>query len=395
MYYRAVGELPAKRHTQFRDETGRLRHEELIGAEGFSAESSLLYHRHPPTAVVAARPWELHEVGVAADVLLPRHLVPGELFDDGAGTDVVRDRRTLLANADVAIGYVAANQPSPLYKNAIGDELAFVEDGAATFESSLGTLEVGPGDYLRIPTAMIHRWVPTGDRPLRLLIVEARSAIRPPKRYLSSGGQFLESAPYCERDLRGPAGPLLVDDTEVDVYIRHRRAGAGSAVAGTVHTLRHHPFDVVGWDGCQYPYAINVADFEPITGRIHQPPPVHQIFEGSGFVVCNFVPRRVDYHPQAIPVPYAHSNVDSDEVLFYVAGNYEARKGSGIAAGSISYHPAGHVHGPHPDAIEPSIGVEAFDELAVMIDSFAPLVLTDAAHQCERAGYAYTWAAST
>ncbi len=221
----------------------------------------------------------------------------------------------------------------------------FVERGTATVETVFGALDVGPGDYVVLPRATTHRWLPTGDEPLRTYAIEASSHIAPPKRYLSRYGQFLEHAPYCERDLRAPAEPLLAEGSDVEVFVKHRGAGPGG-LAGTVHVVPEHPFDVVGWDGCLYPYAFNVADFEPITGRVHQPPPVHQVFEGQNFVICNFVPRKVDYHPLAVPVPYYHSNVDSDEVMFYVDGDYEARKGSGIGTGSISLHPGGPLARP-------------------------------------------------
>ncbi|WP_278258335.1 homogentisate 1,2-dioxygenase domain-containing protein [Nocardioides convexus] len=268
----------------------------------------------------------------------------------------------MLGNGDVRISYVVCGKASPLYRNGIGDECVYVEAGTAIVETVFGALEVGEGDYVVLPRATTHRWVPTGREPLRLYAIEANSHITPPKRYLSRFGRLLEHAPYCERDLRTPAEPLLVGtDGPVEVYIKHRGPGAGG-LAGTVHVVPEHPFDVVGWDGCLYPYVLNIADFEPITGRVHQPPPVHQVFEGHGFVICNFVPRKVDYHPLSIPVPYYHSNVDSDEVMFYVGGDYEARKGSGIGPGSISLHPGGHAHGPQPGAYERSIGVEFFDE---------------------------------
>jgi homogentisate 1,2-dioxygenase len=231
---------------------------------------------------------------------------------------------------------------------------------------------------------------------LRAYCIEANSHIAPPKRYLSKYGQLLEHAPYCERDLRAPAGPLLAEDVgasagdESEVYIKHRGNGPGGIV-GTVHTLPFHPLDVVGWDGCLYPYAFNVSDYEPITGRVHQPPPVHQVFEGWNFVICNFVPRKVDYHPLSIPVPYYHSNVDSDEIMFYVDGDYEARKGSGIGKGSVSVHPGGHAHGPQPGASEGSIGVEYFDELAVMVDTFRPLELGEGGRAVDDGTYAWSW----
>jgi homogentisate 1,2-dioxygenase len=260
----------------------------------------------------------------------------------------------------------------------------YVEAGRARIESTFGTLEVGAGDYVIIPTSVIHRIVPL-DGPVRTLVIEATGHIGPPKRYLSVRGQLLESAPYCERDLRGPGEPLFVDETDVEVYVQHRRGW-------TKYTYANHPFDVVGWDGCLYPWAFSIHDFEPITGRVHQPPPVHQTFEGPNFVICSFVPRKVDYHPLSIPVPYNHHNVDSDEMLFYTGGNYEARRGSGIEQGSISLHPSGFTHGPQPGAAERSIGVDYFDELAVMVDTFRPLDLCEPALESEDAGYAWTWA---
>jgi homogentisate 1,2-dioxygenase len=227
--------------------------------------------------------------------------------------------------------------------------------------------------------------------------IEANSHIAPPKRYLSRFGQFLEHSPYCERDLRCPERPLLAEDigedpaAHTEVFIKHRGSGP-SGVVGTVYTYPFHPFDVVGWDGCLYPFVFNVCDFEPITGRVHQPPPVHQVFEAYNFVVCNFVPRKVDYHPLSIPVPYYHSNVDSDEIMFYVDGDYEARKGSGIGKGSISVHPGGHAHGPQTGAYEKSIGVHYFDELAVMVDTFRPLELGEGGIAADDGAYAWSWA---
>ncbi|MFD5560223.1 homogentisate 1,2-dioxygenase [Kitasatospora griseola] len=391
-YYRQLGSVPPKRHTQHRTPEGGLYYEELMGEEGFFSDSSLLYHRHIPSAVTAASVWELPDQSTTANLpLLPRHLKLHELFPgrEWKSADVVGGRRLVLGNADVRISYVAAGAPSELYRNGLGDECVYVESGAAVLETVFGSLTVGRGDYVIIPRATTHRWVPTGDEPLRAYCIEANSHITPARRYLSKYGQLLEHAPYCERDLRGPEGPLLVEGGEVDVLVKHRGPGG---VVGTRYTVPNHPFDVVGWDGCLYPYAFNIADFEPITGRVHQPPPAHQVFEGNNFVICNFVPRKVDYHPLSIPVPYYHANVDSDEVMFYCGGNYEARKGSGIGQGSISLHPGGHTHGPQPGAYERSIGVEFFDELAVMVDTFRPLELGEAATASEDPNYAWTWA---
>jgi homogentisate 1,2-dioxygenase len=382
-YYRQVGELPRKRHTQFRKPDGGLYAEELMGADGFSAESALLYHEHLPTAIVDSKVWdEPAEALTANHPLLPRHLRTSKL--DTGSADAITGRQLLLANDDVRISFAVADRPSPLYRNAVGDECVYVESGSATVETVFGALSVGAGDYVLLPTSTTHRWVPTGDGPLRTLVVQAGGHIGAPRRYLSPRGQFLESSPYCERDLRGPSAPLQASGTDIEVLVRHRTGTSVLAYAD-------HPFDVVGWDGCLYPYAFNVADFEPITGRVHQPPPVHQTFEGPRFVICSFVPRKVDYHPLAVPIPYNHANVDSDEVLFYAGGDYEARRGSGIEQGSISLHPSGFTHGPQPGAVERALGVERFEELAVMVDTFRPLSLAPAALACEDPGYAWTW----
>ncbi|MFD6567294.1 homogentisate 1,2-dioxygenase [Micromonospora profundi] len=383
-YYRSVGEVPRKRHTQFRQPDGSLYAEELMGQEGFSSDSSLLYHRHAPTAILAADEFTAPAFTRAPNLpLKPRHLRTHKL--DAGSADPILGRQYLLANDDVRIGYVLADRPSPLFRDATGDHCLYVEAGSLRVESPFGVLEAVAGDYVVIPTSTIHRLVPTGEQPVRLLAVEASGHIGPPKRYLSVRGQFLEHSPYCERDVRGPDAPLLVDGEEVEVLVRHRRGW-------TRYVYANHPFDVVGWDGHLYPWAFSIHDFEPITGRIHQPPPVHQTFQGPNFVICSFVPRKVDYHPDSIPVPYNHHNVDSDEMLFYTGGNYEARRGSGIEQGSISLHPSGFTHGPQPGAAERSIGADYFDELAVMVDTFRPLDLCDAARNCEDDGYAWTWA---
>jgi homogentisate 1,2-dioxygenase len=390
-YYQRHGSVPPKRHTQHRRPDGGLYYEELMGEEGFFSDSSLLYHREIPSALVGARSWALPDQRTTPnEPLLPRHLKLHDLFADGAAGDVVTGRRLVLGNDDVRISYAVATGASPLYRNAIGDECVYVESGAATVETVFGALEAVQGDYVLLPRATTHRWLPTGDGALRVYCIEANSHITPARRYLSKFGQLLEHSPYCERDLHGPAEPLLAEETDVEVYVKHRGSGP-SGIAGSIHTVPHHPFDVIGWDGCLYPYTFNVCDFEPITGRVHQPPPAHQVFEGDNFVVCNFVPRKVDYHPLSIPVPYYHSNVDSDEVMFYCGGDYEARKGSGIGLGSISLHPGGHSHGPQPGAYERSIGVEFFDELAVMVDTFRPLRLGEAGRASDDGAYAWSW----
>lgn len=388
-YYQQRGSVPPKRHTQHRDASGRLHYEELMGEEGFSADSSLLYHREIPSALVAARAWELPDQSTTPnEPLLPRHLTLHALFDDPAGIDLVRGRRLVLGNDDVRIGYVVGDTASPYYRNAVGDECVYIEDGAGVCETVFGPLPFATGDYVIVPRATTHRWVPSGT--VRAYAIEANSHITPAKRYLSKFGQLLEHAPFCERDLHGPGEPPLETAGETEVYVKHRGSGP-SGLAGSVHVLPHHPFDVIGWDGCLYPYTFNVADFMPITGKVHQPPPVHQVFEGANFVICNFVPRKVDYHELAIPVPYYHSNVDSDEVMFYCGGDYEARKGSGIGQGSISLHPGGHSHGPQPGAYERSIGVQQVDELAVMVDTFRPLRLGEGGCAADDNAYAWSW----
>ena len=389
-YYRRMGEVPPKRHTQFRrpeSEGGGLYSEELMGEEGFSSDSALLYHRHLPTAIVDAVDVST-ENAIGSSLmsatalnapLLPRHYRTHSM---AFGDNVVTGRRLLLGNDQVRMSFAQATVASPLYRNGMGDELVYVEEGAGTLETVFGSLEVSAGDYVVIPSSTTHRWVPRGQ--LRALIIEARGHITLPSRYLSEHGQLLEHAPFCERDLRGPEELLMSEQTDVEVLVRHR----GGV---TRYTYAHHPFDVVGWDGCLYPYAFSIHDFEPITGRLHQPPPVHQTFAGPGFVICSFVPRLFDYHPLSIPAPYNHANVDSDEVLFYVGGDFMSRKGAGIEMGSITLHPGGFIHGPQPGSVEASIGKTATDELAVMLDTFKPLeIATDASH-CEDPAYAWTW----
>jgi homogentisate 1,2-dioxygenase len=379
-YYKAVGQLPPKRHMQFRDDTGALYTEELMSSEGFSEESALLYHRHSPMAITKAELLECPPEALSENApVLPRHLRLHELPEGG---DAVTGRRLLLANEDVRLSYAAATETSPLYRDAVGDELAYVESGRVALESLFGTLELGPGDYVVLPTHTTHRWVV--HEPARLFCIESRSHIRVPARYLSTRGQLVEGAPYSERDLRGPEGPLVVDEREVPVLVR-------TPAGLTRYTYANHPFDVVGWDGCLYPWAFSIHDFEPIVGRVHQPPPVHQTFAGQGFVVCSFVPRPFDFGPGAIPVPYAHANVDSDEVLFYVGGDFMSRAGSGIGLGSVSLHPAGFVHGPQPGSVERALGKPATDELAVMVDTFRPLRLAPGAFAVEDHDYAWTW----
>jgi homogentisate 1,2-dioxygenase len=386
-YYRRLGEIPRKRHSALRDANGALYAEELMGERGFSSDSSLLYHRNPPTAIIAADAVADPQPELSPNrPLLPRHLRTHELDKGG---DIVGGRRVLLGNSDVTLSYAVVTESSELYRNAIGDELFFVESGSGVFETSFGPVRAETGDYVLVPTSTTFRFVPDPGGSVGLLVVAARGHISPPARYLSSTGQFLEHSPYCERDLRGPSSLASSNgpDSHGPATVLVRQRGGL-----TRYTYAHHPFDVVGWDGCLYPYAFSIHDFEPIVKRYHAPPPVHQTFEGPGFVICSFCPRPYDFGEGAIAVPYNHANVDSDEVLFYVAGDFMSRRGSGIGVGSISLHPAGFVHGPQPGSVEAAFGQPGTEELAVMVDTFAPLAIGVAGWQCEDPEYAWTWA---
>jgi homogentisate 1,2-dioxygenase len=381
-YYRRVGEVPRKRHLRVEQPDGGLYFEELMGANGFAQESALLYHRRSPSAIVAAEPVDCVAPRFSSDMpLLPRHLRTGAL---AGGGDPVLDRHYLLGNADVRLAYIQADRSSGIYRNAVGDELVYVQSGRATLETSFGVLALEPGDYVVIPCGTTCRWE-LGGGELGALVMEAAGHIGFPARYLSARGQLLEGAPFSERDLRGPAAPLLVEGADVPVLVRTHDGL-------TRHVHAQHPFDVAGWDGCLYPFALSIYDFEPIVGAIHQPPPVHQTFAGPNFVVCSFVPRPFDFFPDAIKVPYHHANVDSDEVLFYSAGDFMSRAGTGIGVGSISLHPAGFVHGPQPGSMERSAEATRTEEIAVMLDAFTRLGLSEEARAVADPDYPWTWA---
>ncbi|HET9896275.1 MAG TPA: homogentisate 1,2-dioxygenase domain-containing protein [Streptosporangiaceae bacterium] len=391
-YYRVTGEIPRKRHIRFNRPDGGLYAEELMGEEGFSSDSSLLYHVNPPTAIVKSE--AISEVPAQANLvpnhpLLPRHYLTRQL---PGGGDLVLGRRQLAGNDDLVVSYAAASSGSELYRNSVGDEAVYLQAGSAVFESVYGVINAVAGDYVIVPRGTTHRWLPAPGTAVRALVIEARGHIRPPKRYLSQAGQFLEHAPYCERDLHAAAGPLLAEGEDVPVIVRNR-SGLSRL------TYAYHPFDVVGWDGCLYPYSFNIADFEPIVKRTHAPPPVHQTFDGPNFVICSFCPRPLDFDPHSVPIPYNHHNVDSDELLFYVAGDYSARAGSGVGIGSVTLHPSGFTHGPTPGAAEAIIarrteGTWATDETAVMVDTFRPLLLAPQASGAEDPEYAWHWAAA-
>lgn len=382
-HYHTLGTIPQKRHTQFRKPDGTLYSEQLFSTEGFSNDYSLLYHTWPPTQIIHTdEPVNLMP-RIAEEKMLKHRSFEG--FQVTPVKDFLQSRKAVLVNNDCHI-VLAAPQESMkdyFYKNADADEMIFVHEGSGKLITQYGELHFGYGDYLVIPRGTIYQ-IHFTDANNRLFIVESFSPIRYPKRYVSKYGQLLEHAPFCERDIRTPQN-LQTIDAEGDFLIKTKKKG----ILYGLH-YAHHPFDVVGWDGCCYPYAFSIHDFEPITGRVHQPPPVHQTFEANNFVVCSFCPRLYDYHPDAIPAPYNHSNIDSDEVLYYVAGDFMSRKH--VTRGMITLHPAGIPHGPHPGAVEKSIGKKETQELAVMVDTFHPLQLTIEALEIENPGYTMSWA---
>jgi homogentisate 1,2-dioxygenase len=380
--YQRLGQVPHKRHTQFRRPDGGLYSEELFGEEGFSGVYSLLYHRYPPTRVS-----KIERYGVVAREEWPQdahrhhHLKTAQVAPGG---DAVGGRKLLMYNDDCALSMARPTEPMAFfYRNAMGDELLFVHEGQGALETTFGTLPYRAGDYILLPRGTTWRMrAEPGEQ--RFLIVEAFGhAIQPPKRYRNEFGQLLEHSPYCERDLYAPAElPVNEERGEYQVRIKVNNELM-------TYTYDFHPLDVVGWDGYLYPYTFNVGDFEPITGRVHQPPPVHQTFEGPNFVVCSFCPRKLDYHPLAVPVPYNHSNIDSDEMIYYVSGNFGSRKG--VEVSSITLHPRGIPHGPHPGTVEKSLGAERTEELAVMVDTFRPLKLSREANALDDAQYPFSW----
>ena len=380
MYYKQLGEIPHKRHTQFRKPDGGLYREEVMGLEGFHGLQSILYHHFLPprvlkTELLGHTKTEYAEFGA----LRHRAFVTADV---PAGGDPVAARRVLMGNNDVTMGISRSTEKMDyFYRNGQAYEVWFVHEGTGTLLSQFGKLDFEPGDYIVIPFGTTWQMQPDGDA--RFFVVESPSQIEPPKRYLNKYGQFLEHSPYCERDIRTPEyiGPNT-ETGEFEVRVKVRDSISR-------HILDHHPHDVIGWDGCLYPWIFNVRDFEPITGRVHQPPPVHQTFQGWNFVVCSFVPRLFDYHPQGIPAPYNHSNVNSDEVLYYCDGNFMSRKG--IDKYDITLHPSGLPHGPQPGATEASIDVEKTEELAVMVDTFNPLHIAVDALEMEKPEYQSSW----
>jgi homogentisate 1,2-dioxygenase len=383
--YHRLGEIPAKRHIQFEKPDSGLFYEELFGTIGFDGMSSLLYHHQRPTQVKAI----LESIDTSPKIAISKNLASRKLigFQVAPQDDYLASRVTLLVNNDLHIGLAAPKQSLTqyFYKNADADELLFIHKGTGTLRTMLGNIPFEYGDYLVIPRGMIYQIdFDTADN--RLLFVESFHPIYTPKRYRNHFGQLMEHSPYCERDYKLPQ-QLETHNEQGDFLIKIKKQQ-------TLHSVVYaaHPFDIVGWDGYNFPWGFSIHNFEPITGRIHQPPPVHQTFQTDAFVVCSFCPRLYDYHPKAIPAPYNHSNIDSDEVLYYVDGDFMSR--NDIAAGHISLHPAGIPHGPHPGAMERSLGKTQTQELAVMVDTFRPLMLTEAAMQIDDGKYYQSWLAS-
>ncbi|GDX50966.1 homogentisate 1,2-dioxygenase [Bacteroidota bacterium] len=381
-FYMRMGKIPAKRHTQFRKTDGSLYSEQLFSTEGFSSIYSLLYHNHPPTVISGID----EPFSVEPKIAMQKHLQNRSFlgFNVAPVDQYLPSRKVLMLNNDVAIAVAAPKKSMTdhFYKNGEADELIFIHEGSGTIHTMYGKIDFVYGDYIVIPRGTIYQ-LEFKDENNRLLVMESFSAIRPPKRYLNEVGQLLEHSPYCERDIKVPT-ELETHDEKGDFLVYIKKKGMMYP-----YHYAYHPFDVVGWDGYTYPWAFSIHDYEPITGRLHMPPPIHQTFEGHNYVVCSFVPRLYDYHPLSVPAPYNHSNVDSDELLYYVAGDFMSRKH--VERGMFSLHPGGIPHGPHPGTVEKSIGAKETKELAVMIDTFHPLMLTEAALGIEDKNYFMSW----
>lgn len=381
-FYHKLGKIPPKRHTQFRKLNGELYSEELFGTIGFDGMSSNLYHEHPPTQVKEIKKQYSVAPKIAKHNSIQSYKLRG--FQVAPEDDYLESRKIILTNNDCNIILAAPKQSQKdyFYKNTDADEVLFIHKGTGKLRTQMGNLTFGYGDYLVIPRGMIYK-IDFDTPDNRLFIVESYHPVYTPKRYRNWFGQLLEHSPFCERDIRRPE-ELETHDEQGEFLIKIKKQ---NDIFDMIYAS--HPFDVVGYDGFNYPYAFSIHDFEPITGRIHQPPPVHQTFETSAFVICSFVPRLYDYHPNGIPAPYNHSNIDSDEILYYVDGDFMSR--NDVEPGHISLHPAGIPHGPHPGAVERSIGKEKTEELAVMVDTFKPMKLTEEAMQIADDTYYQSW----
>lgn len=380
--YHKLGDIPKKRHTIFKDKNGNFLYEELFGTIGFDGMSTLMYHTQRPTQVKEIL--KTYSVSPKAAVQNNMRSMMLNGFSVKPVSDFLESRKSILFNDTCQINLAAptSSLSDYFYKNTDSDEVLFVHKGSGKLKTFLGNIDFNYGDYLVIPRGVIYQ-IDFNDENNRLFIVESKSPIYTPKRYRNWFGQHLESSPYCERDIHPPS-ELLTHNKKGDFLIKIKKKGA-------IHECLYasHPFSVVGWDGYNYPYKFSIHDFEPITGRVHQPPPVHQTFETSSFVICSFVPRLYDYHPKAIPAPYNHSNIDSDEVIYYVDGDFMSR--NNVDKGYISLHPAGIPHGPHPGSMEKSIGKKETHELAVMVDTFKPLMVTQEALDIDDGKYYKSW----
>jgi homogentisate 1,2-dioxygenase len=380
--YHKLGSIPKKRHTAFRQDNGELYAEELFGTAGFAGMSSLVYHMHPPTNILRYD----EPYSVEPEVAVEKNMKPISLkgYEIKPEDDYLESRKTLLVNNDLHIGLAAPRSFSKdyFYKNGDADEMIFIHNGSGTLKTMYGNIPFEYGDYLIIPRGTVYQFE-FATTENKLLIIESFSPIQTPNRYRNNFGQLLEHSPFCERDYKLPQGLETINE-KGEFKIKTKKQGM-------MHTYyyAYHPFDVIGWDGYHFPYAMSIHDFEPITGRIHMPPTIHQHFEAAGFVVCSFVPRLYDYHPDAIPAPYHHSNVDSEEILYYVDGDFMSR--NNIEKGQITLHPGGMPHGPHPGAAERSIGKKGTEELAVMIDPFNPIKITKEARNIEIKDYYKSW----
>jgi homogentisate 1,2-dioxygenase len=384
MRYHRLGQVPKKRHIQFRDD-GRLLVEEVLGFEGFSGNESILYHLHSPCRIAEAGEFvPIEHAEWVPDAHVHRHLLTAGVEPGG---DPISGRRALMWNHDLEVSICKPEgEAESFYRNGEGDELAFVHEGSGRLETVFGTLPYRDGDYIVIPRGTTYRFR-FDSEPQLWLLFHTPGEIETPSRYRNRYGQLLESAPYSQRDFHPPEELETHRDGGEHALLVRVRGGLQR------YTLDYHPFDVVGWDGYAYPYTFNVADFEPRTGRIHLPPPTHQTFQGPNFVICSFCPRELDYDPEAVPLPYHHSNVQSEEVIYYVSGEFGSRKG--IEVGSITVHPSGLPHGPQPGLVEKALGARRTEELAVMWDTFRPLRLTEFARELDDPSYAYSWREGT
>ena len=377
-YYQKKGQVPEKRHIQFRNKNNDLYWEELISREGFSSIYSNTYHKNPPTAIEKIGECSEINLSLRNKIHKPYHIRTANINNNG---DAIFSRIPLFYNQDITVYKSNVTESMVnLYKNAYADELLFIQNGNGVLSSNFGSLNISKGDYLVIPRGVI--WEIKIKTKMKILTIESGAPIETPAKYRNKFGQLLEHSPFSERDIKTPNFEKPIDKTSIKINVKY-----GSKIQS--YFYQNHPFDLVGWDGYYFPWVFNINDFMPITGKIHQPPPVHQTFQSNGFVICSFVPRLFDYHEKSIPAPYAHSNVDSEELIFYVEGNFMSRKG--IDSESITYHPMGLTHGPQPGKIEESLNAKETTELAVMIDTFKPLNMTNNTKEIEDKNYPYSW----